>query len=186
LPVANVDAAATPSHDVAFTIREVRADDYAELGEITVAAYRSVDDAEERDRFRDEWERYDDELRDVAARVSGCTVFIAADAEGRLLGGVTYVPGPGTAMSESEGPDEAGFRMLAVAPARRGSGVGQALVEACIERARTDGRARLVLLTRPSLMAARRIYERLGFRRNPARDQEPIPDFWLLGYELDL
>ena len=146
-------------------------------------AYRTVEDDS---RFAGEWIEYEPELRDVAARAESCTIIVAVRDDGRLLGGITYVPGPDTPLSESELPGEAGFRMLAVAPDGRGLGVGRALVEACIERARADGRSRLVLLTRPSFLAAQRIYERLAFRRAPARDLEPVPGFVLLGYELDL
>jgi predicted N-acetyltransferase YhbS len=99
---------------------------------------------------------------------------------------VTYVPGPGTRYSESEAPDEAGIRMLAVDPRLQGRGIGRLLVEACLARAKAAGRRRLVLLTRPSMVAARRLYARLGFRRAPARDWEFLPGEWLLGYEIDL
>ena len=129
---------------------------------------------------------YVDELRDVARRARHCTIYAAVDESGRVLGGVTYVPGPGTPYSESERDDEAGFRMLAVDPSVQGRGVGQALVEACIARARADGRSALVLLTLPSMHAAHRLYERLGFARAPDRDWEFAPGSVLLGYLLPL
>jgi RimJ/RimL family protein N-acetyltransferase len=36
------------------------------------------------------------------------------------------------------------------------------------------------------MTAARRLYERLGFRREPAHDWSPVPDMLLLGYVLEL
>jgi predicted N-acetyltransferase YhbS len=64
--------------------------------------------------------------------------------------------------------------------------VGEELVRACIERARGDGRGRLVLHSTPSMTTAHRLYERLGFRRAPGRDFAPVPAVPLLGFELDL
>jgi ribosomal protein S18 acetylase RimI-like enzyme len=78
--------------------------------------------------------------------------------------------------------------MLGVAPEARGMGVGAALVEECIERARKLGRLRVLLDTRQSMEAAHRLYERAGFRRAPELDRRPAeaPDMVLLGYRLDL
>jgi ribosomal protein S18 acetylase RimI-like enzyme len=60
--------------------------------------------------------------------------------------------------------------MLAVSDEARGQGVGAALVRACIDRARRDGKARISLLTTDNMQAAHRLYERLGFRRSPESD----------------
>lgn len=45
----------------------------------------------------------------------------------------------------------------------RGKGVGQALNEAALDRARTEGAATVDLTSRPSREAANRLYQRLGF-----------------------
>jgi hypothetical protein len=45
-------------------------------------------------------------------------VLVAVDADGGLLGDVTYVPGPGP-LAELEEEGDAGIRMLAVSPAPR-------------------------------------------------------------------
>src|SRR2546421_6833573 len=128
---------------------------------------------------------YLDEVRDVARRAEVVPVLVAAERDGTLLGTVTYVPGPGP-FAESEREDEAGFRMLAVAPWAQGRGVGRALVEACIARAREDGRKALVIVTRPSMRVAHRLYESLGFVRDKSGDFEFEPGQWLWGYRLNL
>jgi len=56
------------------------------------------------------------------------------------------------------------LRMLIVAPAARGLGIGTRLVAECVGRARTVGYEHLILWTVRSLDSARRLYEAEGFR----------------------
>jgi ribosomal protein S18 acetylase RimI-like enzyme len=74
--------------------------------------------------------------------------------------------------------------MLAVAPWSQGRGVGRALVEACIERARAAGKAGLAIYTRPSMKMAHRLYEAMGFQRDKSSDWEFEPGEWLWGFRL--
>jgi ribosomal protein S18 acetylase RimI-like enzyme len=76
--------------------------------------------------------------------------------------------------------------MLAVAGRAQGRGVGEALVRACIDRAREVGSHRVVLHSTPWMQAAHRLYGRLGFVRRPDLDWTPVPDIPLLGFSLDL
>ena len=154
------------------TIRAARTADYEQLGALTASAY--LDDGL-LDHGRDD--PYLRVLRDVAHR--------AAHGEGQVLGGVTFVSGPGP-LADLAREGEAEFRTLAVAPAGRGRGVGTTLVQECIDRARALGRRRLVLSTQPTMYAAQRVYERAGFTRAPGRDWSPVPGLGLLAYELDL
>jgi GNAT superfamily N-acetyltransferase len=108
------------------------------------------------------------------------------DEDGSLLGGVTYVPDEGNRYAEFEGADAAAFRMLAVDPAAQGRGVGRVMVQACIDRARRDGKHRLTLMTTGSMDAAHHLYGRLGFRRTPESDMIVESGLRLMAYELDL
>jgi hypothetical protein len=77
-------------------------------------------------------------------------------------------------------------RLLAVAPAARGRGVGAALMDECVRRACQSGAAVLTLHTTDIMQAAVRLYERLGFRRAPELDIQPAPGVTIKGYRLGL
>ena len=158
-------------------VREVRPEEHEALGALTVAAYRAL-------LGRDMDAGYADELADVAGRASLVDVLVAVDAGG-LIGGITYIPGPGP-MAWFAGAGEAGMRMLAVDPAAQGRGAGALLVAACVERAVAAGKTRLLLHTTEPMVVAHRLYERAGFRRSPDLDEVLAGGLLLLGYALDL
>ncbi len=160
-------------------IRPVRPGEYDEVGELVLAAYRTLPGYHAEPA-------YEAGLRDAAHRAEVAVVLVAVDAEGRIHGAVTYVAGPDNEYAEWADQDAAGFRMLAVAPAAQGRGAGEALVRACMDRARSEGRGRLVLHSTPWMTTAHRLYLRLGFRRAPDRDFTPVPEVSLLGFELSL
>ena len=159
-----------------IVVREVRPDEHAALGELIVSAYHEVGETDA---------SYFAELRDVAGRSAVVPVLVAVDSRGRLLGGVTYVPGPGPFL-EGDFGQAAQLRMLAVAPEARGHGVGRTLVDACLERARADGRPAMALFTRPLMTDAHRLYSSMGFERKKELDWEVEPGEWLLAYRMEL
>lgn len=127
---------------------------------------------------------YEAILRRTGERAETSDVLVAV-RDGAVLGTVTYVDGPGPQASIAT-DGEAEFRTLAVAPEAQGLGVGRALVRCCIDRARADGRARLVLSTMPWMRVAHGMYERLGFVRTPERDWRPRPEIQCWTYALSL
>ena len=127
---------------------------------------------------------YEPALRDVASRAESATVLVAEDA-GHLLGAVT-VATRGGHWAEQSVPAEAVIRMLVVAGDARGSGAGEALVRACLAVARGDGCALVRLSSQEDMLAAHRLYERLGFTRTPTLDWRPVPELFLRTYALPL
>jgi ribosomal protein S18 acetylase RimI-like enzyme len=158
------------------TVREARPEEYDAIAEVTVAAYA---------RFPETGEdpEYLAEQRDVAGRALLCPIYVAIDDEtGDVLGGATYVPSHDNKWAEAEREGEAGIRLLAVAPRAQGRGIGTALTNALVGRAQDEGKRGITLLTLPAMTAAQRMYERLGFQRDPERDWEPVPGLLLIGY----
>jgi GNAT superfamily N-acetyltransferase len=102
-----------------------------------------------------------------------------------VLGTVTFCPAD-SRYRELARADEAEFRMLAVRPDAQGRGIGRALTEACVDRARAQGFRALVLSTPAGAALPHRLYESMGFVREPARDWSPVPGVDLIAYSLAL
>jgi len=162
-----------PASDV--VVRPIRPEEHDRVGELLFDAYAAVGG-------EPDW--YLERMRETTKRAEAVPVLVAVDAEGTILGTVTYVPGPGTPYSDVEREDEAGIRAFAVAPEARGRGVGRLLVDAVIERARADGRGGIAIFTRPRMTAAHGLYESMGFVRAPDQDETFAPGEWLLAYRL--
>jgi ribosomal protein S18 acetylase RimI-like enzyme len=167
---------------MAIVTREAVPEDYAEAGRITAEAYREFvpPDAD------GDWQRYLVRLANVGERAARTTVLVAIE-EGRIIGCVTLElesrvrDGDGDAPLE---PGEAHIRMLGVDPAARARGAGSRLMAECEARARAAGKTFVTLHTTKKMLAARRMYERLGYVRDADR---VFPDgFVLLGYRKEL
>ena len=160
-------------------LRRIRPEEHAAAGEVCVAAYEPF--------FSGAEDFYREKVRDVATRDAEAEVWVALDDDGRqILGCVTHCP-PGSPWHElAEGEHEGEFRMLAVAPAARGRGVGTALATLCEEHARAHGATAMVLSSLPEMTSAHRIYERLGYRREPGRDWSPVADVFLIAFAKEL
>jgi len=156
-------------------VREALPSEYTEVGDLTAGAYLAEGFA---------GADYAQTLRDVASRAAEAVVLVAV-LDGDLVGAVT-VATRGGPYAENAEPGDAVMRMLVTDPAARGHGVGTALVQAALDRARQDGCTVMRLSTQEVMKAAHRIYERAGFTRTPERDWRPEPDLLLWTYELPL
>jgi ribosomal protein S18 acetylase RimI-like enzyme len=150
--------------------------DYPRIAELTVSVYADGGLASP---------AYHPELADVAGRAGRSELLVVRDGSGRIVGSVALVlDGDFGEVTESE--DEAAVRMLVVDPAAQGRGIGALLMTHCLDRARAAGKQRMVLSTGPLMLAAHRLYERLGFTRLPERDWTPVPGIDLRVYALEL
>lgn len=142
-------------------VRAVTPAEYERVGELTVGAYAAlpVDHL---------WGGYDEHIRAVAERCESAEVLVAV-LDGRVVGAVTYAWDAESPWLEWNEPGESQVRLLAVDPTVQGRGVGEALVRACMERARELGLT-ILLHTTNHMPAAQRLYPRLGFTRRPDRD----------------
>jgi ribosomal protein S18 acetylase RimI-like enzyme len=109
-------------------------------------------------------------FRAATVRARGEILYTRGD-DTSLTGMVILVP-PQSSASNFAQPDECELHLLAIAAEVRRQGIGRALVEAAIVRAKQRGYLRMLLWTQLSMYAAQRLYESVGFVRVPARDFE--------------
>jgi GNAT superfamily N-acetyltransferase len=165
-----------------FSIRDARADERAVIQELTLAAYAEFATI----MAPTAWAALRQALQ-AGLEAEGTVERIVADQDGALIGSVLlYSPAAnayGDAVAGAGWPE---LRLLAVAPAARGQGVGMALVEECMRRAQHAGANALGLHTSESLQPAIRMYERMGFVRAPEGDFRPSGAELVMAYRLML
>lgn len=170
-----------------LVIRDARPDELdavADLLDASFAQYMPGSDAPA-DR-RAAFDAYRVELRDVRARLHDSVLIVAEDT-GTVLGAVTlYTPRGDEPVGDGWPAGWAAIRLLAAHPRARGRGIGRALTEECLRRARALGAPVVGLRTTELMSVARAMYERMGFTRIPEYDFYPTPDFCVMAYRLDL
>ncbi|HET6715460.1 MAG TPA: GNAT family N-acetyltransferase [Actinomycetota bacterium] len=156
------------------TVREAAPHEYAETGRVTAEAYRQfVVDGD------DDWHEYLGAIADVEGRAERTTIFVALDGE-QIVGSATLELFDRVEDDPTLHPEECHIRMLGVHPDVRRRGVARALMSACFERARHEGKTFMTLHTTERMGDAQRMYEALGFER---LDDRVFPDgFVLLTY----
>jgi ribosomal protein S18 acetylase RimI-like enzyme len=151
-------------------VREATPDEHQLAGAITAEAYRGL--------VRDE--SYLARIADVSERAARTVILVAVDEEeivGSLTLELTRRVNPGDDRLEAH---RAHIRMLGVAPAAQGRGIGRALMVEAESRARTAGKTEVTLHTTGWMDGAQRLYSSMGYERTP---DEVLPDgFVLLGY----
>lgn len=137
------------------------------------------------------YEAYLASVLDIQSRMDVSELYVAEDA-GCIVGVVTYYPD--ASRQEWGWPAHwAGIRTVAVMPAARGRGIGRALVQTCIDRARAQDAPAICLHTGTFMHGAIALYERMGFQRIPDYDLDvsslfdpetgglspAVPAYWL-------
>ena len=143
-------------------IRDAREADLDDAGRMMVEAYREYEPLLKPEA----WELYATDIGAVRSRLDSAEL-IVCEQQGRLHGAVTfYRPGAFALFP----PEWACFRLLAVAPAARGKGIGRALVDEAIARARAAGAEAMGIHNVSFMESAFALYERLGFTPEPRFD----------------
>jgi len=165
-------------------IRAARESDRDAIQDVTLSAYQQYAAV----MPPPYWENYQRNILDTLTDVRPAEQIVAEQA-GIVVGTVLLYPA-GTVFS---GPDGAPVtlawpevRLLAVAPAARGQGIGRALMQECVQRAHRSGAMAITLHTGDMMEVAMHMYERMGFVRAPELDFHLAPGVTIKGYRLNL
>lgn len=122
---------------------------------------------------------------DFHATAAAAAYLLVAELDGGVVGVVALLaPREPTRAIAHDG--EAELARLVVSSAARRKGIGRALADRCTELARHEGWRSIALWSRPYQSAGHRLYESLGYRRQPDRDSVDETDFERLVFLLEL
>jgi ribosomal protein S18 acetylase RimI-like enzyme len=138
-------------------IRDFRQSDTTRVNALAIRAFEQFKDA-----YQD-WPALQAKIGNLSALADVGEV-IVAEVEGQIVGAVAYV-GPGAPKAAFFQPEWSIMRMLVVAPDSRGQGIGRALAEECLRRAKRDQASVFALHTSELMEVALPMYQRMGFKR---------------------
>lgn len=141
-------------------IRKAEPHEFGAIAQMNISAYREYAERV----TEDAWLAMRAKLTSVK-HLARDAVFLVACVSGELAGSVAYCA-PGKSDPEIFSPDWASVLLLAVSPQYRGSGIGRALVEACIHLAKEDEAQVIGLYTSELMTAAQRLYESMSFQKD--------------------
>lgn len=112
---------------------------------------------------------------------------IVAERNSKIVGSVLlYPPAERDPYGQGKKSRYPEVRLLAVALQMRGLGVGRALIDECVRRAKVTNARKLGLHTADFMEIATALYIRLGFVRAPMLDFEAAGPHTVKGYRLEL
>ena len=164
-------------------IRPALEEEYEAVGALTVAGYDADGYLTYPDGTYDHG--YAGWLADATTRAKNSTLLVALEDD-ELLGTVTWCPYGSADAQLAKEPHQGEFRTLSIASEARGRGIGRALVEHCLELARSAGLTEVLLFSLDEMVPAHRLYYRLGFVRRTDLDWSPEPDVNLWAFSLTL
>lgn len=164
----------------AFIVRNATSDEFDRIGKLLVKVYSQLEgfpkESEQPDYYK------------MLANIGEMTkkpeteLLISVSPEGEIAGAVVYFAdmkyygSGGTATKEQ---NASGFRLLGVDSAFRGKGIGKALTNECIRKAREKKQQQVVIHTTMAMKTAWKMYESVGFKRSEDLDflQGELPVF---------
>ena len=120
---------------------------------------------------------------DFQATAAAAAHFLVAELD-RVVVGVVALLAPGESTRAVANEDEAELARLVVSAAARRQGIGSALADRCTELARSEGWQAIALWSRPYQRTGHRLYESLGYQRQPDRDSVDETGFERLVFSL--
>lgn len=156
---------------MSYSIRNAHPTEFKTIGQLMVNVYSQLDGFPK----PSEQPQYYKVLQHVGdfTLKPGVELLVAVSAEEEIHGAVVffndmqYYGSGGTATQEK---NAGGFRLLAVAEAARGKGLGKLLTSACIHKAKQLGLEQMVIHTTKAMQNAWNMYENLGFTRSEDLD----------------
>ncbi len=168
-------------------LRDAREGDRGAIRDITLAAYEQYASM----MLPEHWREYRQNILETLAAVTPDNL-IVAEQDGAVVGSIIFYP-QGESPDESSSPSGSTgerrpteLRLLAVPPSERGRGIGRALMDESVRRARELGAPLIEIYTTELMQVGKRMYEKMGFRRVPERDWHPAPDFVVMCYHMTL
>ena len=147
-----------------FVIRDFLASDTDAVNRLAVAAF---------EEFRTAYSDWMGMVANISntSTLAAVGELIVAECAGMIIGAVTYVAPdrPKAAFFDGAWPI---VRMLVVDPKYRGKGIGGALMQECVRRAKRDRADVLALHSSPIMTAALAMYRDMGFAHH--RDGTPV------------
>jgi ribosomal protein S18 acetylase RimI-like enzyme len=110
---------------------------------------------------------------------------LVAERDGAVVGVVALLA-PGEPSRAVALEDEAELGRLVVSSAARRQGIGRTLTIRCAELGQSEGWSAISLWSRPYQRAGHRLYESLGYRRQPERDSTDETGFGRLVFRFEL
>jgi ribosomal protein S18 acetylase RimI-like enzyme len=158
-----------------LVIRDAAAEDFDQASSVMLDAYQEYKPDPLPPAWTDTWEAYLREIGAVGSRADEAQLIVAALGD-HIVGAVTFYSKASNANVVDWPPEWAVIRLLAVSPDHRRQGIGRTLTQECVRRARRQGARAVGLHTDSRMPNAQRLYSRLGFRRAPRFDYQPILD----------
>lgn len=109
----------------------------------------------------EDWEGFSKKISKMS-QLSETSELIVAEENSKIVGAVVYVA-PNISKAPFFKPEWAIIRMLVVSPESRSKGIGRALSEICLNRAKRDKAEILALHTSEIMEVALPMYLRMGF-----------------------
>ncbi|MDJ0635806.1 MAG: GNAT family N-acetyltransferase [Xenococcaceae cyanobacterium MO_188.B29] len=140
--------------------RDAVQQDFKQIAQISVEAYRQYAEA----LTPENWSKMAANLANVA-NTANLASLIVAEENNHIFGSIAYYA-PGKSSLKIFPVEWASIRLLAVSPAYRGKGIGQLLVQECIQRAKKDNAPAIGIHTSELMTIARKMYPKMGFQQD--------------------